>query len=121
MKISPNIMPLIKPLIWGVVAGSIATMIVGFAWGGWVTGGSAKTFAQTASHDAVVAALAPICVLQFNAQPGAAAQLVALKGLAHYQQSDFIDKTGAANMPGTVKSLSGVADACAELLTKTTS
>ena len=28
-----------KPLLWGAVGGAAACMIVGFSWGGWVTGG----------------------------------------------------------------------------------
>lgn len=115
MKISPST----KPLIWGVIGGSIATMIVGFVWGGWVTGGTAHALAQTASSNAVVAALAPICVLQFNALPAAATQREAMLKLSSYQQADFIDKTGAAIMPGTVKASSGVARACADLIAKT--
>jgi hypothetical protein len=115
MKYS-DIKPLIKPLIIGLVAGSVATMIVGFAWGGWVTGGSATLMAKKEANTAVITALAPICVLQFKGQPEAAAQLVALKGLGSYQQGDFVEKTGAANMPGTDKSSNGVAKACANLL-----
>jgi hypothetical protein len=30
-------------LFWSVVAAVILTMIVGFNWGGWVTGGTAQT------------------------------------------------------------------------------
>ena len=108
-----------KPLIWGVIGGSIATMIVRFAWGGWVTGGTAKALAQTESSSAVVAALAPICVLQFNALPAAATQRDAMLKLSHYQQAELVDKTGAAIMPGTDKASSGVARACADLLAKT--
>ena len=50
-----------KPLLWGAVAGAVACMIVGFSWGGWVAGGTARKDAATAAHDAVVVALAPIC------------------------------------------------------------
>ena len=35
MSVTQN--TLIKPGIWGAVIGSILTMIVGFAWGGWTT------------------------------------------------------------------------------------
>ena len=30
----------IKPVLWGAVAGSVATMIIGFGWGGWTTSGT---------------------------------------------------------------------------------
>jgi len=48
--------------------------MVGFGWGGWVTGGSAELTAKTRSDNAVVAALAPICLTQFQKAPDAAAQ-----------------------------------------------
>jgi hypothetical protein len=32
---------MIKPLLWGAIGGAILTMIIGFAWGGWVAGGTA--------------------------------------------------------------------------------
>ena len=36
-------------LFWAAAAGAIATIVVGFAWGGWVTGGSAKRMAEAAA------------------------------------------------------------------------
>ena len=42
----------------------VFTMIVGFSWGGWVTGGTARQTAETMARDAVVTRLAPICVTQ---------------------------------------------------------
>src|SRR6266446_7758201 len=64
-----------KPLVWGGVAGAVACMIVGFSWGGWVTGGTARKDAATAVHDAVVVALAPICADRFRAQGDAPAKI----------------------------------------------
>src|SRR3954452_13823612 len=121
MKVSPETMPMIKHLISGAVVGAAATLIIGFVWGGWVTGGTAKSAVQVASRDAVVAALAPICVLQFNAKPEAATQLIALKALRSYEQGDFVNKSGAAIMPGSQAAIDGVDRACADLLTKASS
>jgi hypothetical protein len=45
------------------------TMIVGFTWGGRVTGGTARAMAVTMGEEAVVKRLAPICVVQFNEEP----------------------------------------------------
>ena len=36
-------------LFWAAAAGAVATIVVGFAWGGWVTGGSAKRMAEAAA------------------------------------------------------------------------
>ncbi len=35
----------LKPGVWGVVIGSILTMIVGFSWGGWTTSSTAYAVA----------------------------------------------------------------------------
>jgi hypothetical protein len=35
-----NVPEWIKPAIWGGVGGAIAAIVIGFSWGGWVTGGA---------------------------------------------------------------------------------
>ena len=44
----------LKPALWGAVGGAVALAIVGFTWGGWVTGGTARTLANVVGEDAVV-------------------------------------------------------------------
>src|SRR6266700_5249980 len=46
-------------LLQGAVAGAVATMFVGFSWGGWVTGGTAKELQQKGVSAALVLALSP--------------------------------------------------------------
>ena len=53
-------------VFWACVASAVVTMILGFTWGGWVTGGTARSMAEAAGADAVVTRLAPICVVQFK-------------------------------------------------------
>jgi hypothetical protein len=106
-----------KPAAWGVVGGAIALAIIGFSWGGWVTGGSSAQAAKESADTAVIAALAPICVMQFRDQTDAAAKLVELKAVSGYQQSTFVEKGGWATMPGSEAPIRGVADSCAKLLT----
>ena len=62
MEISSETKAAVRPALWGAVAGAIALAIVGFSWGGWVTGGTAETLARNSAATAVVAALTPICV-----------------------------------------------------------
>jgi len=52
-------------VFWLCVASVVVTMIIGFTWGGWVTGGTAQEMAKTMAEDAVVRRLAPICVVRF--------------------------------------------------------
>jgi hypothetical protein len=67
----------------------------------------------------VAKALAPICFLQFNQQSGSEAKLAELKAFTSpYQQASFIEKNGAAIMPGSDKVVKGVSLACAQLLLK---
>ncbi len=52
----------IKTALWGAVGGAIVLAIIGFAWGGWVMGGTAQSMAEESAQNAVVARLAPICI-----------------------------------------------------------
>jgi hypothetical protein len=106
----------LKRLLQGAAAGAVATLIVGFYWGGWVTGGTAKEMVQRSTTSAVVSALSPICVDKFQRATGAAANMVELKKVSSYQQSSFIEKGGWATLPGSDSANSAVAQACANML-----
>ena len=108
-----------KPWIQGAVVGAIALAIIGFSWGGWVTGGTAAKNSVAASHAAVVAALAPICVERFRAQPDAIVRTDALLKTSTWERSSLIEKSGFATMPGSKMADSDVARACAEILAAT--
>ena len=105
-----------KPAVWGAIGGAVVLAIVGFTWGGWVTGGTAAQLAKQRADAAVVAALAPICVDKFRHQTDATASLTELKKVNSWQQASFVEKGGWATMPGSTSPDSAVARACAELL-----
>ena len=65
-------------LLQGAAAGAVATMFVGFYWGGWSLGSTADKMAKERSDLAVVSALAPVCADKFRALPDADAKKVAL-------------------------------------------
>jgi len=111
-----NIHPSLKPALWGATAGAAALAIIGFAWGGWVTGGSAERNAANRASSAVVAALAPICLDRFQQTSDWAMQLTELKKISSYDQTSFVEKAGWATMPGSKSPSSGVAKACAGLI-----
>jgi hypothetical protein len=50
-----------KPAVWGAVGGVIATLILGFYWGGRQTTSAANRMANEQSEKKVIAALAPPC------------------------------------------------------------
>jgi alpha/beta superfamily hydrolase len=107
-----------KPAFWGAVAGAVALAIVGFNWGGWVTGGKAEADATRRSTDAVTQALAPICVERFQQAADAAAQRAVLKKTEAWSQGEFVEKGGWAKLPGSdsPERVSAVAKACATLI-----
>lgn len=109
-----------KPALWGAAAGAVALAIVGFNWGGWVTGGKAESMAATRANDAVVAALAPGCVAKFEGASDAAANKVALGALQSWTQGEYVEKGGwAAYAKGApADRVTAVAKACAEMLVK---
>ena len=103
-------------LLQGAAAGAVVTLIVGFNWGGWVTGGTAKEMVQRSTTSAVVSALSPICVDKFQHSAEAAVNMVELKKVSSYQQGSFIEKGGWATLPGSDRADSAVACACGEML-----
>jgi len=107
-----------KPALWGIAGGAIALAIVGFSWGGWVTGSKAEAAASQRANAAVVAVLAPVCVEKFKHAGGASDSLAALKKLDSWSQGEFIEKGGWAKVAGTnpPEQMSEVAKACAVLL-----
>jgi hypothetical protein len=105
-----------KPWIQGAVVGAIALAIIGFSWGGWVTGGTSAKYSAAASHEAVVAALAPICVERFRGQSDAVVRTAALVKTSSWERGSMIEKSGFATMPGSTTADADVARACAEIL-----
>jgi hypothetical protein len=117
MEISQETKAAMKPALWGAAAGAVALAIVGFGWGGWVTGGTAEALAKNNAATAVVAALTPICVEKFRQATDASANLAEMKKATYaWDQSKFVEKGGWATMPGSAEPNSAVAKACAESL-----
>ena len=102
----------LKPGLYGAVAGAVAATIVGFAWGGWVTGGTADKMASDVARLEVVAALVPICVEQSNQDPKVVETMAQLKDASSYQRSNLLMETGWATMPGSTDPNRQVAAAC---------
>jgi len=105
-----------KRLLQGAAIGAFAAMVIGFYWGGWVTGRTAQEMTKQSASSAVVLALAPICVDKFRQTANSPENLSELKKVSSWQQGSFIEKGGWATMPGSTAPDSAVARACAELL-----
>ena len=107
-----------KPAIWGVVGGAVVLAILGFTWGGWVTGTTAEARATQRADSAVVAALAPVCAERFKSAADAASKMTELKKVDSWSQGDYVEKGGWATTPGSAPpaQAAAVAKACATLL-----
>lgn len=106
-------------LFWSCAGAVILTVVIGFTWGGWVTGGTAQAMAEDASKDAYAQLAAAVCVARFTAEPDAQAQLTQLKQISSsYRQRDFVEKGGWAVMPGSESIDRNAARLCAQELSK---
>ncbi len=104
----------IKIVLWSAIGGAIITMIIGFAWGGWVTGGTAQTAAEEMAEAAVLDRLVPICVAQFNQDPEKDQKLKELKEKSSWERDKYVNKQGWATMPFEKEPDREVAEKCAE-------
>jgi hypothetical protein len=95
--------------VWGAIGGAVAAMIIGFVWGGWVTGGTAGKMETASAEAAVVLAFTPLCVAKAQQQPD---QLALLKAESSYNRGDFVIKAGWVDNVSD-KYRSAVAKACA--------
>jgi hypothetical protein len=66
-------------LFWACAGSVIVATVVGFSWGGWVTGGSAREMAEDSAAQARQELAAVVCVDRFMAAPDAGVQLTALQ------------------------------------------
>ena len=100
----------IKFGVWGLIAGAVIAMILGFAWGGW------KTFSTTQklSEEAVLASQAAICVAQFMKEPNHEEKFKEFEKTSSWERAKFIEKGGWDKMPGQEEAGYLVARACAD-------
>lgn len=106
-------------LVWSCIGSVVAALIVGFTWGGWVTGGTAREMAQDAGDASRYELASVICVEKFLAAPNAKAQLAELQAIdSSYRQRQFIDEGGWATMPGQEKGARQTSEICAAVLDK---
>lgn len=105
-----------KVLVWSWVGVAILTMVVGFTWGGWVTGGAATAQAKTAAEDAVAQLAADVCFTRFMTAPEVGVSLAALKEEKSYARKSFVEKGGWVTIGGHDKPTAGAAELCADKL-----
>lgn len=100
-------------LVWACAATAIATIVVGFNWGGWVTGGSSLQAATAAGKTARGELASAICVERFKAAPDATEKMIEFKALSDsFAKRQFIEAGGWASMPGQTPVDSDIVESC---------
>ncbi|WP_372892973.1 hypothetical protein [Rhodosalinus sp.] len=102
----------LKPGIYGAVMGAVFVGVVGFTWGGWVTGGTATDRAMAMSHDEVVASMVPVCLDMARSDPARADKLATIRAAASYRQRSALMDAGWATVPGRDAPDRDIAQAC---------
>jgi hypothetical protein len=83
----------------GIAFGAVATMAIGFIWGGWVTGGTARIMSVTAENSGRMSVLLPMCVAQFTAADGAIAKFKAASSYSRDNViTDFVKTVASTSM-----------------------
>ena len=101
----------VKYGVWGLIIGAVIAIIIGFAWGGWITRGTS----QEKTEAALLTTRAAICVAQFTKSPNYQERLKELKAINSWERATFIEKGGWDKMPGEKEASSyTVSRACAD-------
>ena len=107
-------------LVQGAAVGAIATIIIGFSWGGWMLGSTAKKLASDETRSAIVTVAAPACAEHFankaNDEKWAEYQKVDV-----WRRDTYIKEAGYAAVPGLANDYStswAIAHACVKALNR---
>lgn len=104
-------------LLWSCLGSVVVALIVGFTFGGWVTGGTARQLVETAGEEARFDLAAAICVERFLTPPDVRERLTELQEIDRsFRQRQFIEEGEWAVMPGTDEASRQAADLCARVL-----
>ena len=113
-----NYRPSKSATFWFAALCVLATLIVGFGPGGWVSGGTAEQRVNDATAAARHELAAALCVEEFMAAQDAQARLAKLKEASYWERSELVSKAGFATMPDRKEPNSIVASMCAAQLSE---
>jgi hypothetical protein len=106
----------LQPALYGAACGAVAVAIVGFQWGGWVTGGTAKAMASSQAQSEVVSVLTPLCLDLAKSDPEFTTKIMEIKKASSYTRSDLVVKAGWGTKLGSDDINKTVARTCADKL-----
>lgn len=100
-----------------IAAGAVAvTLIAGFGFAGWVTGGTAQEMATSAAAEARHELAAAVCVEDFMKAADSGKRLQSVKDATWYERDKLVLAGGFATMPDRSEPDSIVASMCAAQL-----
>ena len=83
----------------GIAFGAVATIAIGFIWGGWVTSDTARTMSAMAESGGRMSVLVPMCVAQFTAADGAVGKFKAANSYSKENViSEFVKTVASTSM-----------------------
>jgi dienelactone hydrolase len=112
-----NVPEWLKPAIYGTLIGAISIIIIGFTWGGWVTGETADQRSSARARIDVVASMVPVCLEIARIDPKRMDKLATIRAASTiYLQRDALMAAGWATIPGAVAPDLDIAQACLKML-----
>jgi hypothetical protein len=103
-------------LFWTALGAVVATLIIGFGPGGWVTGGTARAMADETAATARHQLAAAVCADHFMRAADSRARLAKLQALEWWERDEHVADGGWATMPGEKEADGVVAQMCATRL-----
>lgn len=111
-----NLQPTKKFVFWACVATIALTVLVGFKWGGWVTGGTAREMAAASAAEARAQLAVASCIERFGQGPDVEARLAKLKETDSWMRGSYMEKAGWATPIGATEPVRDAGDRCADRL-----
>ena len=108
----------IQLILGSAAGGAVVLAIIGFAWGGWVTGNTAQQMAATTAENAVVDRLAPSCVEQYNQDPEKDQKFKNMMEMNAWERHSYVADQGWSTMVGEKDPTDKVSRKCAESISK---
>jgi hypothetical protein len=108
--------PTKEQTLWVGLGCIIATLVIGFGLGGWVTAGTAQKMADEAAATSRHELAAAVCAEDFMRAANARTRLEKLKAVEWYERDELVAAGGWATLPGEKEANSVVAEMCAARL-----
>ena len=104
-------------LMWSSAGSVVVALVVGFTFGGWVTGSTARDMVTSAGEEGRFDLASAICVERFMSQSDVNERLTELQDIGStFRQRQFIEAGDWAVMPGAESATRQAADLCARVL-----